>query len=324
MVHTAPGNRGGRGDACVVGLPRRLASEVAALRLTLGVYAVILAMKLAVWLATGVMAIFAEALHTLTDLFISLFLLAAAVWSRRSADAVHQFGHGRAQNAAALAAAILFISFTSYKLYEEAIPRLLSPAEPVYGNLELAVAVLLASMVLAGVPLVLLRRSTARGAVAKAQLRELVNDELGLLAALVATLAIAEGEPILDPIAAIVVATIIAYGAVGLFRENVSILLGASPDEARLRRIREIAGSVEGVLGVHDLRAEYIGPEALHADFHIEVAPDRTVVQANEIVREVHRKVREDAGCEYCYVHVDPAPASATSEKRPRIPPSSR
>ncbi len=298
------------------------ARESSALRLTLAIYAIVLAMKVAVWLATGIMAIFAEALHTLTDLIISGFLLAAAVWSQRSADAVHQFGHGRAQNAAALAAAVLFISFTSYKLYEEAIPHLFEPATTVYGNLALAVAVLLVSMVLAAVPLVLLRRGGTHGAAAKAQLRELVNDELGLAAALVATVAIAGGEPLLDPIAAIVVATIIAYGAVGLLQENVSVLLGASPDPEALRRIRDIAQSVDGVLGIHDLRAEYVGPESLHADFHIEVAPDRTVVQANDIVREVHRRVREQAGCEYCYVHVDPA-LGAGSENRPRMPPSS-
>ncbi len=303
-------------------LSARATQEAAALRITLGIYAIVFAMKLAVWLATGVMAVFAEALHTLTDLIISTFLLAAAVWSRRSADEKHHFGHGRAQNAAALAAAVLFVSFTSYQLYAEAIPHLFEPVAAAYGNLDLAVAVLVVSMVLAAIPLVLLRRSGTRGAAAKAQLRELVNDELGLAAALVATLAIVEGEPILDPIAAIVVATIIAYGAVGLLRENVSILLGASPDAEALRRIREIANSVDGVLGVHDLRAEYVGPEALHADFHIEVAPDRTVVQANEIVREVHRRVREEADCEYCYVHVDPA-RDAGSENKPKMPPSS-
>ena len=304
-------------------MPAHGSKETMALRLTLGIYAVVFTMKVAVWLSTGVMAIFGEALHTLTDLFISGFLLAAAVWSRRSADDVHHFGHGRAQNAAALAAAVLFISFTSYKLYEEAIPRLFEPAPRAYGNLELAIAVLLASMVLAAIPLLLLGRGRSRGAAAKAQLRELVNDELGLAAALAATLAIAEGEPILDPIAALIVATIIAYGAVGLLRENVSVLLGASPDVETLRRIESIARSVYGVLGVHDLRAEYVGPDALHADFHIEVAADRTVVQANDIVREVHRRVRDEAHCEYSYVHVDPAPGASGSMNKPRIPPSS-
>ncbi len=298
-------------------------AEMRGLQVALAVYGVLFVLKISVWLVSGVMAVFAEALHTLSDLFISTFLLAAAVWSRRSADEVHQFGHGRAQNAAALAAAVLFISFTSYKLYEEAIPHLFEPVTTGYQNLDLVLAVLLVSVVLAAIPLLLLRRAKGRGAAARAQARELFNDELGLLAAIVATVGIVEGEPLLDPIAAIVVATIIAYGAVGLLRENISILLGASPDREALDRIRSVARSVEGVQGVHDLRAEYIGPRALHADFHIEVAGDRTVREANEIVREVHERVRREADCEYCYVHVDPAPGAVTSEKMPRTPPSS-
>lgn len=298
------------------------AAETQGLKIALAVYVAVFVLKLSVWYASGVMAVFAEALHTLSDLFISTFLLAAAIWSRKSADEVHQFGHGRAQNAAALAAAVLFISFTSYKLYEEAIPHLFEPVTASYQNLGLVLAVLLVSVVLAAVPLILLRRTKGRGAAARAQARELVNDELGLIAAIVATIGIAEGEPLLDPIAAIIVATIIAYGAIGLLRENVSILLGASPSSDDLAKIRSVAKSVDGVQGVHDLRAEYIGPHALHADFHIEVAADRTVREANEIVKEVHARVRREADCEYCYVHVDPATA-ATSEKSPKIPPSS-
>ncbi len=299
------------------------AAETQGLKIALAIYLAVFVLKLSVWFASGVMAVFAEALHTLSDLFISTFLLGAAIWSRKTADEVHQFGHGRAQNAAALAAAVLFISFTSYKLYEEAIPHLFEPVTANYQNLNLVLAVLLVSVVLAAVPLILLRRAKGRGAAARAQARELVNDELGLIAAIVATIGIAEGEPLLDPIAAIIVATIIAYGAVGLLRENVSILLGASPSSEELAKIRAVAKSVDGVQGIHDLRAEYIGPRALHADFHIEVAADRTVREANEIVKEVHERVRREAECEYCYVHVDPAPEAAPSEKRPRIPPSS-
>ena len=299
-------------------------AETRGLRVALILYVVVFAMKLGVWLASGVMALFAEALHTLTDVFISAFLLAAAIWSRRSPDERHPFGHGRVQNAAALVAAVLFISFTSYTLYLEAIPHLFAPVEATYQNLGLVAAVLLVSMILAAVPMLLLRRGAGQGAAVEAQLRELLNDELGLTAALVATLGIAAGEPLLDPIAAIVVATIIAYAAVGLLRENASVLLGASPSSETLARIRAVAGSVDGVQGVHDLRAEYVGPKSLHADFHIEVAPSRTVREANDIVREVHERVRREADCEFCYIHVDPVADQPTSEKRPSTPPSSR
>jgi len=207
----------------------RESEDVRGLQLTLVVYMVIFAMKLTVYFLSGVMALLAEALHTLSDIFVSGFLLVAAIWSRKKADEAHMFGYGRAQNVAALVAATLFISFTSFKLYEESIPRLFKPEAATYQNLPLAVGVVIVSMIIAAAPLITLFRQKTRGAAAKAQLMELFNDEMGLLAALLGTLFIIWGKPIADPFAAIVVATIIAINAIGLFRENLSMLLGRSP-----------------------------------------------------------------------------------------------
>jgi len=138
-------------------------SNVRALKLTVGIYVLVLAMKLAVYFATGIMAIFAEALHTLSDIFVSSFLLIASIWSRREADEIHMFGYGRAQNVAALVAATLFISFTSFELYREAIPRLFEPEEASYQNLSLAVGVLIVSMFIAAIPLINLFRQKKTG-----------------------------------------------------------------------------------------------------------------------------------------------------------------
>jgi hypothetical protein len=181
-------------------------------------YVLMFALKLGAYFVTGVMVLLAEALHTLSDILVSGFLLVALAWSRRKDDDVHIFGYGRAQNVAALVAATLFISFTSYKLFEESIPRLFRPEEAAYGNLWLALAVIITSMLVAAAPMTALLLQKQRGASAKAQLIELVNDQLGLLAALVGTLLICWGLPLGDPIAAMVVATIIALSAIALFR----------------------------------------------------------------------------------------------------------
>ncbi len=180
--------------------------DIRSLKIALGAYVLVLAMKLAAYFITGVMALMAEALHTLSDIFVSGFLLVAAYYSRKSADGVHMFGYGRAQNVAALTAAILFIPFTSYKLYEESIPRLFQTGEAVYQNLWLALGVILLSIAIAAVPLIKLFQQTQRGPAAKAQLTESINDGLGLLAALAGTLFIMWGKPIADPIASIDVA----------------------------------------------------------------------------------------------------------------------
>ena len=279
--------------------------DARSLQLTLGIYLLIFALKLSVYFMSGVMALLAEALHTLSDIFVVGFLLIAERYSRHEADEVHMFGHGRAQNIAALVAATLFISFTSFELFREAVPHLFGHEPSAYQNVPLALGVLMVSMLIAAVPLIKLLRQKSRGAAAKAQFLELINDELGLLAALIGTLCVLWGMPIADPIASIVVATIIAVNAVGLFRENMSYLLGRAPSKDIMTQLENLGFSVPGVLGVHDLRATYIGPNAVHADIHIEVAPNLTVVEAHDIAQKVENLLKPLSGNGTCTIHVD-------------------
>ena len=282
-------------------------NDFSGLRLTLISYIVIFIMKMAAYFATGVMALLAEGLHTLTDVFVAGFLLVALAYSRRKADETHMFGYGRAQNVGALVAATLFISFTSFELYREAIPHLFESMHSPYQNLGWAVGVLLVSMVIAAAPLLTLFRQKKRGAAARAQMLELVNDELGLLAALLGTLSITWGFPLGDVLAAMVVATIIAINAVGLFRENLSMLIGRSPGKEYMREITQLAYTVPGVQNVHKVQAEFIGPEDVHITLHIRVDPRTSLVEANRIAELVERRVtRMDTNPEYCIVHVDP------------------
>lgn len=292
--------------------------ELRALKLALALYTVIFLLKVGAYLVTGVMALLAEALHTLSDLFVSGFLLVAAAQSSRAPDRIHMFGYGRAQNVAALVAATLFISFTSYRLYEEALPRLIRPVEAAYQHLGLALAVIVVSALVAGIPLVRLFVRSGRGAAAQAQLVELVNDELGLIAAFVGTLFVLRGRPLADPIATLVVATVIAYNGIRLFRENASYLLGRSPGPAFLAETERVVRSVEGVVGVHDLRAEYIGPGVVHVGMHIVVRRGLPIEDADRIAAEVERRVHASVRPGYCVIHVDPAPA----ENREAQPPA--
>lgn len=133
-----------------------------------------------------------------------------------------------------------------------------------------------------------------------------MNDEFGLAAALIATLAVAWGYPLADPVASIAVATLIAWNAISLLRENASVLLGRSPAPEFLARVEAAARAVPGVLAIRDLRAEYVGPETIHAGMVIEIAPQTTVEEADRIAAEVHRSVHAGAHPGYCFIQVAP------------------
>lgn len=278
------------------------------LRAALTSYLVVFLLKLGAWWMTGLFVLLAETLHTLSDLMISGFLLLADRFSRRPADARYRYGYGRTQHVAALTAATLFISFTSFRLAEEGIARLFTPP-PVYSRLDLAAWVLVACMALALVPIALLAFERRRGPAARAQLIELFNDELGLLAALGGAILVAQGAPIADPIASLVVAALIAANALGLFRDNARVLIGRAPGREFFEQVERLAHSVPPVQAVHDLRAEYVGPDAIHLTIHVEIEPAMTVAEGEEIAKAVRDTIMAETRVSYCVVHVDPVGA---------------
>lgn len=282
--------------------------EEKALRLSVVLYLAVTALKLGAWAWTGVMALMAEGLHTLSDVFVSGFLLIAARWSRRSPDDVHMFGYGRAQYIGALVAAVLFVSFTAFELYREAITRLVGHevAHP-SKDVPVALGVLVASALIGLWPLFALLRQKNRGAAARAQLLELINDQLGLIAALVGTVLVMQGVPLADPMASLVVATIILVNGINLFRENLSYLIGRALPADEMAKLEGVVRAVEGVRGLHRLRVEQLGPGSLHVEMHVEVQRGITIEAADDIAETVTSAVVAfTSGPNYVTVHVDP------------------
>ena len=108
-----------------------------------------------------------------------------------------------------------------------------------------------------------------------------------------------------DPIATIVVATVIAGNAFMLLRENATLLVGSSPDQEYMARLERTALSVPGVLEVHDLRAVYIGPGTLYVGMHVRVRGGQSVEDADRISEEVAAAVEKLAGSSHVMVHLD-------------------
>lgn len=170
----------------------------------------------------------------------------------------------------------------------------------------LAIGVTVVALILTTIPFIDILRQEKRGAAVKAQLVAFLEMEVAYVASLVALLLVANGYPVADPVVSIMVAIFIALSGVYLFRDNISFLIGEAPPREFMDRIKSTAFSVNGVLGVHDLIAEYIGPETVHTGFHIEVANGTPIEEADRIAEEVKEKVSRETGCRYCVIHIDP------------------
>jgi len=159
--------------------------------------------------------------------------------------------------------------------------------------------------VISSFPIIAIVRQKTRGAASKAQLIEGINDEVALMAALVGILFVARGFPMADPIASIVVALVIAFNAVMLWRENATLLMGASPGAEFYDKIRTICFAVPGVLEVHNAIAEQVG-EQIHLGMHIEVRRGILIEEADAIADAVHDAICAAFDDIWVVVHADP------------------
>jgi len=284
------------------------ATETRGIKIALLGYLILVVLQLATYLLTNILVLLAQALELLSDVLISTFLLLSASWSRKPADEFHMFGHGRAQNVAALVSATILISFMSLETFREAVPKLLeAPEAGEFQDTNLALIVILVGMFVVAIPTIDIMRVKAKGASAKAQLIALLKDEVSYVAALIAVVLVAQGYLWADPLASTFVATVIAISGLYLFKDNVHYLVGRAPSRRFLEKLELTAMSVDGVLGVHDLKAEYVGPNIVHTGFHVEVAKGTPIQEADRIAHEVEKRVSRQTGCQHCVIHVDPA-----------------
>jgi cation diffusion facilitator family transporter len=256
-----------------------------------------------VFFATGLIAVLAEAAHSFTDVLQTGFLLAAARLSAAPPDEAHPFGHARGENLAAIVAALLIVAFVAAELVRGAVGALLQPGPPPQRP-GVALLVLGASAVVLLWPLVLARRDMrAHGGVVRAQAVESLNDVLGVVTAFAGVVLVLLGLREADALAALLVAAIIIFNALQLFRANLPFLVGGSPPQEFYERVAREATGVPGVLGVHSLAAEYIGPTQVHLDMSLTVPDGMSIAEADELAHRVRHRLRETLGLQSLAVH---------------------
>ena len=287
------------------------ATKTRGIKIALAIYLILLTLQLATYFATDIIVLLAIAFETLASILIAALLLLSAYYSGKPPDELHMFGYGRAQNVAALVSAVIFITFLALETFRQAIPKLFQTPQvisPLHSTIALAVAI--SSLLICLIPFIDILRVKGKPASLIAQLVSSLADIFSYGAAVIGITLVHVGIELADPIASVLVGVLIVLGGIYLIRENVNYLLGKGPGREFIRRLESAAMSVEGVLNVHDFRAEYIGPDTVHSGFHIEVAKDTPIEEANRIAKSVREKIDQETGCQYCFIQIEPADTS--------------
>ena len=200
---------------------------------------------------TGSLALLSDATHMLTDALGLLVAFVAASLGARPRRGRSTFGLRRLPVLGGLFNALLVLGVSVFIVFE-AVQRLASP-RAIDGPPVIIVATLGLVVNLAGAWL--MHRSGDKSVNMRGAVLHMLGDALGSVAAIVSGLVLwAGGEPSVDPIASLVVAGIIAVGAVRLLLDVASILLERAPAHVDVSAVEDLAqrtAGVERVVGLH-------------------------------------------------------------------------
>jgi cation diffusion facilitator family transporter len=267
--------------------------------------AILVSIKMAAWLASGSTALLASMADSGLDLVASLVTFFAVRYAAEPPDAEHRFGHGKAEAFASLVQGGLVFASAAL-IAREAVGDFLAPhplRQEGWAVAVMAVSTVLTVMLLRAQTLVL--RQTSSVAVSGDR-AHYASDLASNIIALIGIAASAWlGVNGLDAAAAMVVAALLLWGAVGVFREASSQLMDQElSDEARAK-IVALTVADGRLANVHQLRTRASGPY-IHMQMHVDLDPDITLEAAHQAIVAAETRILKAFPAADILIHADP------------------
>lgn len=253
---------------------------------------------------TSSIAISADAFNNLSDAISSIVTLICFKASGNPADKEHPFGYGRIEYVSGLIVSIAII-FMGLEFIKTSVEKIFNP-EPT--TIALIPTLILIGSLVVKLWLCMFNRKIGK-ILDSTAIKATAFDSFGDV---IATLAILSGMAVtyftgisVDAYSGIVVAIFIICTGVGMIKETLNPLLGASPDPNLVKRIHEVVLSSSNVLGIHDLIVHNYGPNTSVISFHAEMPADKNIMELHESIDKIEKKLKETFNCK-AIIHIDP------------------
>ena len=259
--------------------------------------------------SSGAISILSDGFHSLTDTGSNVVGLIGIRAAERPPDEDHPYGHRKYETVAA-AAVTIFLFLLVLEVLRNAFNHLSGrTATP---EISIAGFVIMAVTIVINLVVVRYESSEAerlRSEVLLADALQTRGDVWTSFAVIVALAGARAGVPILDPIAALVVAGFIGRALVQIAATTTRIL----SDRVVMSEadIEGVVLSVPGVLGCHQIRTRG-SADHVFLDFHVWLPPSMPLVDAHAIAHVVKdRLMAKYPQIADAVIHLEPPPATA-------------
>ena len=275
-------------------------------RLSILVVISLIALKVAVGIVTGSVSVFAQAIDSFLDLFAVVITLFAIRVASRPADTEHPFGHGKAENIAAIVQAVLIFIAGGSIIYS-AVRRIQTEAalEMTEAGIGVMAVSIIASIFLSRH---LLRVARAEDSMAlEANARNIAADVYSAAAVLAGLIAVRiTGLSIIDSILAGLVALFIFKVAFDVLRSSFGGLVDFKLPEDEENTIKAvILEHASEVVSFHALRTRKAGSQR-YIDLHLVMPKSISVEQSHRMCDHLEADIESRLANTDVIIHVEP------------------
>jgi cation diffusion facilitator family transporter len=269
--------------------------------------------KIALGVATGAVSVLSDGFHSLTDGASNVVALVGVRLASQPPDADHPYGHRKFETMASVGI-LLFLLLVLVQVVWSAAERLVTPVAPVVGALSYVV---MGATFAVNVAVVIYERRASRtlaSEVLMADAHHTQSDLFTSLTVIAALVGVQMGMPVLDPIAAVLVAAFIGHACWEIFQDTTRILSDRIVIDAE--HIRAVVREVPEVIGCHHIRSRG-STDHVFLDLHIWMDPAMRLDRAHHLSHIVKDSImRRYPQVKDAVIHIEPPPASVEELKR--------
>lgn len=251
-------------------------------------------------IATGSLALIADASHNLTDTFTLTVSFIANRVAKREANEQKTFGYGRATILAALLNCSVMLAVAGFIVFE-AIQRLQHPVAIEGG----VVAVVAAIGIAVNGSIALVLSKNRKDLNMRSAFVDMSFDALSSLAAVVSGLVIYfTGAKYIDSIVGLIIAALLVYNTIKILREAVQILLEGTPADLDVAAVTNAITSTDKVMKADDVHVWAIRSGYNALSCHI-VIDEKQLPHSRDIVEAVKAKLRTEQNIQHATIEVE-------------------
>lgn len=272
-----------------------------------GVDLILSVLKIVTGIIGNSAALLADGIHSLSDLASDALVLIAAHHGAQPADEQHPYGHERIETVATVILGLMLIAVAAGIAWDAA-GRMMQTGAPLSPPEIWAIMVAALSLIvkewLYHYTVAVARKIHSRLLEANAWHHR--SDAISSLVVLAGIAGAMAGLPVLDAVAAFMVALMIAHIAWGLMSNSARELVDTAVDDETRQRIAALIAQTDGVVSLHMLRTRMMGGKIL-ADAHIQVHPRLSVSEGHQIAETVGELLKNRIErIQDVTIHIDP------------------